>query len=181
MGQMPVAYQDWLQMPIVQDATEEVIDGEVIVIAPRRLPHATILVNLWRELNLQLNDSRHHVFVGNFGLVISEDPLICRNPDLVVYDVETMSEKDGYLRSAPLLAIEDPDPNYSRVTIERKLQDYQTIGTPEVWVTTPTDRTVEVFRLEDGVLQHAEILATGILRPRAFPEVAIDIESIWRD
>jgi Uma2 family endonuclease len=176
-----LAYQDWLQMPIIQDATEEVIDGEVIVTPPRRLPHADILGNICRQLMLQLDDSRHHVFTGNFGVVISEDPLTCRNPDLVVYDRETAREKDGYLRSAPLLAIEDPDPSDERVTIDRKLQDYASIGTPEVWVISPKDHAVEVFHLENGALDRTAILTTGILKPRAFPHVEVNIAQIWPD
>jgi Uma2 family endonuclease len=181
MGMMPVAYRDWLEMPVVEDATEEVIDGEIILIPPRRLPHASILGNLCWALVRQLPESEYHVLVGNFGLVVSEEPLVCRNPDLVVYRGDSFVEKDGYFRSAPLLAVEDPDPADSRVRIERKLQDYSSIGTPEVWVLNPREQSVEVFYLQNGGLISAAVVKDGVLKPRGFPHVQIDIAQIWPD
>jgi Uma2 family endonuclease len=180
MGMMPVAYQDWLQMPTVQDATEEVLDGEMIIIPPRRLPHASILSDLDWALMQQLSEDEYEILCGNFGLVISQEPLTCRNPDLVVYRRGSEAIKDGYFRSGPLPAVEDPDPEESRVPIERKLQDYANVGTTEVWVLKPPSRTVEVYYLQES-LRPAAILTAGVLKPCAFPHVQIDIAQIWPD
>lgn len=176
-----VKYEDWLRMPVVQDAYEEVIDGEMIIIPPRKRPHASILKNVWRELAEQLPEFEYHVFVGNFGLVVSEDPLVCRNPDLAVFERATTAVKDGYYRSAPLLAVEDPDPEDPRIPIERKLQDYASLGTPEVWVLHPDAGAVEVFQLASGLLASTARYSSGLLKPRAFPNVQIPISRIWLD
>jgi Uma2 family endonuclease len=55
------------------------------------------------------------------------------------------------------------------------------IGVPEVWVISPEARTVEVLHLENGYLHRAQILAEGVLTPRLFPRVTVDIAGIWPD
>src|SRR3954452_17842983 len=95
-----VTYEEWLEMPTVEDGIEEVVDGEIILMPPAKLRHAFIIENIATPLRPQL-DQRYHVLTGSFGIVISEKPLTCRNPDLAVIERASMAEKDGYLRSAP--------------------------------------------------------------------------------
>jgi Uma2 family endonuclease len=52
---------------------------------------------------------------------------------------------------------------------------------PEVWVISPEARTVEVLYLENGYLHSTQILAHGALTPKLFPNVAVDIATIWPD
>ena len=100
---------------------------------------------------------------------------------IAVFDRTTIIEENGYYHSAPQLAIEVLWPSETRRMTERELRDYGDIGTSEVWVVSPEASTVEVLRLEDGHLRRAAILAEGILKPRAFPNVQVDISSIWPD
>ena len=46
-----VTYEEWLEMPVVEDAREEVVDGEIIFMPPAKLLHARIAARL-------VNDSR---------------------------------------------------------------------------------------------------------------------------
>jgi Uma2 family endonuclease len=41
-----VTYEEWLHMPIVEDAIEEVVNGEVRIMPPNRWKHAVIVENL---------------------------------------------------------------------------------------------------------------------------------------
>jgi Uma2 family endonuclease len=171
-----VTYEEWLQMPEVDDAIEEVIDGEIILMPPNKAVHALIADFISDELKRQLDRSQYLILTTNFGLIISERPLTCRVPDVAVLD--RALPKDGYFRFAHI-AVEVLSPSETRRTIERKLQDYETIATPEVWVINPQDRAVEVFLLQNGILERSAILTDGILKPRAFPHVEIDIAQIW--
>ena len=45
----------------------------------------------------------------------------------------------------------------------------------------PGGRTVEVLHLQDGRLQRVALLAEGVLKPREFPHVQVDIDQIWPD
>jgi Uma2 family endonuclease len=174
-----VTYEEWLNMPIVEDATEEVIDGEIIIMPPAKLPHARITANLLRALLNQFDGDRFDALTGSFGLVIRKQPLTCRNPDLAVFDRDTGVEESGYYHSAPQLAVEVLSPSETRLRKERKLRDYESIGTPEVWVIDPPARAVEILQLQAGRLCTTPVLREGILKPMALPHVQIDIAQIW--
>jgi Uma2 family endonuclease len=92
-----------------------------------------------------------------------------------------MIERDGYVHSAPQLVVEVLSPGNTRRERERKLADYASLGVPEMWVVSPEARTVEVLYLESGFLRSALILAQGVLEPKQFPGVQIQIAGIWPD
>src|SRR5689334_24460767 len=163
----PVTYEEWLEMPEVEDGIEEVIDGEIIFIPPAKNLHARIVNRLISELLQQLNSKEYFVFTGSFGLVIREKPLTCRNPDLAVFQRATLVQKDGYMRPPPQLAVEVLSPSERRSFTARKLQDYEDVKTPEVWVISPRDRTVEIYLLEGETLERTAIVSAGLLKPQA--------------
>jgi Uma2 family endonuclease len=52
---------------------------------------------------------------------------------------------------------------------------------PELWIISPEAQTIEVILLEKGKLVTHEVVAQGQLSPQRFPDVAVDILSIWPD
>ena len=176
-----VTYEEWLRMPEVTDAIEEVVNGEIRVMPPAKLKHAMIVERIHSALKSQLDTSRIYVFTGSFGLIIRKAPLTSRIPDVAVFELATLIEQDGYIHSAPQLLVEVLSPANTRRERGEKLADYASIGVPEVWVVSPEARTVEVLYSEDGYLRRAQILASGILTPKLFPNVSVDIASIWPD
>jgi Uma2 family endonuclease len=174
-----VTYEEWLQMPIV-DGREEVVNGEIRIMPPNKMPHPRVVDNLTAAFHRQLDRSATHLFASVFGLVVRREPLTCRAPDIAVFDRSTMVEQDGYVHSAPQLAIEVLSPSETRKEISEKLRDYLSIGTVEVWLVSPEARIVEVLVLEDGKFRRSAILE-GILKPKHFPTVQIDISEIWPD
>jgi Uma2 family endonuclease len=52
----------------------------------------------------------------------------------------------GWARIAPDLAVEVVSPNDNAYQLEEKLEDYQKVGVPLVWVIHPNSRTVRVYR-----------------------------------
>jgi Uma2 family endonuclease len=176
-----VTYEEWLRMPEVQDAIEEVVNGELRIMPPNKWNHAIVVQKLFNTLAAQLDQRKFVVVITNFGLIIRQSPLTSRVPDLAVFDLSTMVEQDGYIHSAPQLAMEVLSPANTRREREEKLNDYAAIGTPEVWVISPEAKTVEVLLLEDGRLRRSTILAEGALQPARFPGVEIDIADIWPD
>jgi Uma2 family endonuclease len=176
-----VTYEEWLQMPIVQDMREEVVSGEIRYVPPCKDPHVLVVENVHDDLRAQLDRKLFRIPTGSFGLVIRKEPLTCRNPDLVVFERAAMVVLDGYYWSPPQLVVEVISPSETRKMKEEKLRDYESIGVPEVWLFTPDGRTAEIQFLENGKLRRVAILAEGILRPRALPGVEIDISKIWPD
>jgi Uma2 family endonuclease len=127
-------------------------------------------------------DSREVLVLATvFGLVIRKAPLTSRVPDVAVFKTSTMIEQDGYVHSAPQLVVEVLSPGNTRRERERKLADYASLGVPEMWVVSPEARTVEVLYLESGFLRSAQALTQGVLEPKHFPGVQIQIAGIWPD
>jgi Uma2 family endonuclease len=176
-----VTYEEWLRMPEVTDAIEEVVDGEIRIMPPNKWEHALIARNICKALDAQLDAREALVLDTVFGLVIRKAPLTSRIPDVAVFQKSTIIEQDGYIHSAPQLVVEVLSPGNTRRERERKLTDYASLGVPEMWVVSPEARTVEVLYLESGFLRSAQALTQGVLEPKHFPNVHIQIAGIWPD
>jgi Uma2 family endonuclease len=176
-----VTYEQWLRMPEVTDFIEEVVDGEILISPPNKWEHALIARNICKALDAQLDAREALVLDTVFGLVIRKAPLTSRVPDVAVFLKSTIIERDGYIHYAPQLVVEVLSPGNTRRERERKLADYASLGVPEMWVVSPEARTVEVLYLENGFLRSAQALTQGVLEPRQFPGVQIQIAEIWPD
>ncbi len=175
-----VTYEEWLEMPAVEDGIEEVVDGEIRVMPPPFLIHALVVRAVWLALEASLRGQNAIALGSDFGLVIRRAPLSTRVPDVAVFQTTTIVERDGYIHSAPQLIVEVLSPANTRREREAKLRDYAALGVPEVWVLSPEAATAEVLILEGG--QYAsQVLRHGVLQPKLFPDVKIEVDSIWPD
>ena len=176
-----VTYEEWLRMPEVSDAIEEVVNGEIRIMAAPSWKHSEIVDNLSYLIASQVDRRKVKVKASLFNLIIRRQPLTAREPDLAVFHASTIVEQDGRIHSAPQLIVEVLSPANTRRERQEKLEDYASLGVPEVWVMAPEGRTVEVLYLEEGQLRRHAILADGVLKPRHFPDVQINIAEIWPD
>jgi Uncharacterized protein conserved in cyanobacteria len=176
-----ITYEEWLTMPEVQDAIEEVVNGEIVTMPPPKSHHGDIVESLADILRRQIDLAQIRLRVSTFGLVIRHSPLSMRVPDLAMYRKANVVEHDGYIHSAPELVVEVLSPANTRSEREAKLLDYESIGVAEVWVISPEARTFEVLQLKDGKLATTALLREGQLRPVQFPHVTVDIASVWPD
>jgi Uma2 family endonuclease len=173
-----LSYEEWLTLPEVE-GVEEVVNGEIRKMPPNKLPHAYTVENLADLLKAAVNRRTVQVLVTTFGLVIRREPLSTRVPDIAVFIRSHVIERDGYIHSAPELVVEVLSPANTRSERSEKLQDYESLGVPEVWVVSPEAQTVEVLLLKDGRLATTSLLREGQLKPTRFPEASVDITAIW--
>jgi Uma2 family endonuclease len=173
-----LTYEEWLTLPEVE-GVEEVVNGEIQTMPPDKIPHAYTVENLADLLKAALDRSIVRVLVTTFGLVIRRQPLTTRVPDIAVFIRSNVVEHDGYIHSAPELVVEVLSPANTRSERAEKLQDYESLGVPEVWVVSPEAQTVEVLLLKDGRLATNSLLREGQLKPTRFPEASVDIAAIW--
>jgi Uma2 family endonuclease len=176
-----VTYEEWLRMPEVSGLREEVVNGEIRIMPPPKLKHGLIVRRLCKAFDSQTDDRQVLVLDVDFGLVTRREPLTTRVPDLAVFEWSTVVERDGYIHSAPQLAVEALSPSNTRRERDEKLADYATLGIPEVWIIAPEGRTVEVLYLENGQFRGHAVLTDGILTPKHFPGVEVRISEIWPD
>jgi len=152
-----LTYDEWLGMPVVQDGTDEVVNGELRFMPPTRYPRAEIIRRVNASLSSQINAKHVGILGSNFGLMISRKPLTCRCPDFVMFRREEMRIEDGLYWSAPGLIVEVLSPSEDR--LEERIADYAAIGVPEVWLVSPEAEAVEIRLLKDGKLERSAILA----------------------
>jgi Uma2 family endonuclease len=175
-----ITYEEWLNMPAVQDGVDEIVDGEYRLTPPVRYAHAEILRRLNRLFDRQVDETKVAIYDSNFGLLISQNPLICRSPALAVYFVAEIKIQDGLFCSPPGLIVEVLSPSETRSRKDEKLHDYAALGVPEAWIISPEAETIEVRELHEGRLQRTAIIAEGELRPTRFPNVSIPVSaSLW--
>lgn len=67
-----VTYEEWLEMPEAKD--EEVVNGEIVVMAAAKRPHARIIAKLNASIVQQMDLSRFDVLTGSFAIVIRLAP-----------------------------------------------------------------------------------------------------------
>jgi Uma2 family endonuclease len=176
-----VTYEEWLNMPEVQDAIEEVVNGEIHIIPAPKFEHALVVNALRDALAVQIDRKAVLVLDTQFGLIIRRAPLTSRVPDLALFRKSSMVVVDGYIHSAPELVVEVLSPANRRSEREEKLRDYESIGVPEIWVVSPESQTFEVLLLKEAKLTTVALLREGTLRPTQFPEVTVDIATVWHD
>jgi Uma2 family endonuclease len=174
-----VTYEEWLRMPPVEDGTDEVVKGELRFMPPTHSPHAEIIQELIQQLIPQLDLKKAKILGSNFGLLITREPLTCRSPDLALYWRERDRVEDGLHHEAPDLIVEVLSPSENRGRKEGKIEDYASIGTPEVWLVSPEAQSVEIRLLEAGKLVRKAILVDGTLEPSRFPGVSLATSSIF--
>ena len=163
-----VTYEEWLNMTVVEDAVEEVVNGEVRILPPNKWKHALIVENLSEALKSKLDRKAARVVGSVFGLIIRKKPLTSRVPDLAVFLKQNIVEQDGYIHSAPELVVEVLSPANARRDMADKIRDYESIGVPELWIISPEAQTIEVILLENGKLVTHNVLAQGQLRRSVF-------------
>jgi len=173
-----LTYEEWLKLPEVE-GIEEVVNGEIRIMPPNKTLHADIVENLADLLKAAIDRKTTQVRISNFGLVVREDPLTTRVPDIAVFLRANVIERDGYVHSAPKLVVEVLSPAKTRAEREEKLRDYASLGVPEVWVVSPEARSVEVLLWKQGTLATTSLLREGQLKPIKSPNAAIEIADIW--
>jgi Uma2 family endonuclease len=174
-----VTYEEWLNMPVVEDAIEEVVNGEVRIVPPNKWKHAVIVENLSEALKSQVDRKAVRVVGSVFGLIVRKTPLTSRVPDLAVFLKQNIVEQDGYIHSSPELVVEVLSPANTRREMTGKIRDYESLGVPELWIISPEAQTIEVVLLENGKLVTHGVVTHGQLSPQRFPRVAVEVSSIW--
>src|SRR6266849_5999831 len=147
-----VTYEEWLNMPVVDDAIEEVVNGEIRIMPPNKWKHTIIVGNLSDALKAQVDQKAVRVVTAVFGLIIRKTPLTSRVPDLAVFIKQNIVEQDGYIHSVPELVVELLSPANTRRLMNQKIRDYESVAAPELWIISAEAQTVEVLLLKNGKL-----------------------------
>jgi Uncharacterized protein conserved in cyanobacteria len=137
----------------------ELIEGEIFMSRAPGLTHQRIIVNLLAFFLKYLDQNRIGEVIITPGVIFNEYNGVI--PDIVFMSNERRDEIASTERvtGAPDLVIEIVSPGAENERRDRviKRQLYSKFGVEEYWVVYPGSRSVEIYRLQDHVL---ELIAT---------------------
>jgi Uma2 family endonuclease len=177
-------YGDYLTWS--DSSNSELIGGAVYVREPpaRVLSHQTIVVGLCHQAVSALEHTPCRVFVAPVDVLLPKateaddqiDTVV--QPDVLI--VSDLQKIDGRrIRGAPDWIAEVLSPNTARYDRTVKLRAYERAGVREAWLVHPTDRTVAIYRLEEGHYGRASLLELKGQTPlTAVPGVTIDWDRV---
>jgi Uma2 family endonuclease len=138
----------------------ELIEGEIFVSRAPSILHQSISRNLLADLTIYLRQNPIGKAWATAGVIFSDFNGII--PDIVFATNERLKQimVGERLTGAPELMIEilSPGPENAKRDRVVKRQLYGKYGVQEYWIVDPENRTVEVYRLHEQLLDLAIIL-----------------------
>jgi Uma2 family endonuclease len=153
----------------------ELIEGEIVKMPPIGPEHAGVVT--W------LNDL---LTLGLYGkaMLRVQSPVRLRGHSEPQPDIAIVRTRDDYYRQAHpgpedvLLIVEVAD---TTVRYDREIKTllYASHGIPEVWLLDLIEKRLEVYHgPEGGEYRHVDYYRSGTVCPKAFPDLAVDLESL---
>jgi Uma2 family endonuclease len=177
---------DYLAMPETT-RPQEAVEGELVIL-PTPLPvHQLKVLQVARVLEDHVRPAGIGlVFPSPLDVLIREEPLTTRQPDLFVVSTEELGRHPDYettlpMRARPLLVVELLSPSNSPRQMADRLADYAAIRVGEVWLISLGERTVEVLCLSGGSYLRAGLFRGGeLIRSSALPALSLRAEELLR-
>jgi Uma2 family endonuclease len=145
------------QTPEYEDLHVELIEGEIEEMAPAGGEHGVITVKMTVRVGgfVEANDLGY-VTAAETGYVlhrrtVGKDTVLAPDMGFVAKQRATEGLPKQFVPFAPDLAVEVISPSESYTKVARKVALYLRYGTRLVWVIDPSNKTVQVHALEDGV------------------------------
>ena len=162
---------------LTEDSRVELLEGELIEMAPIGGAHMAVVNRLTRLLVLA---------VGDLGVVSVQNPVRLPphsepQPDLAILRPRTGNDAravPGAEDALLLIEVADTTLAYDRTV---KLPLYAKCGIPESWIVNLQLRCIEVYRepMADGYARKTEIEFHGSATPLAFPEVCVAVAEVF--
>jgi Uma2 family endonuclease len=178
-------YADYLTWS--RNSGDELIDGVAYIKEPPAPSwiHQGMVTELGRQVGNALEDSLARVAVAPVDVRLP-------NPDQQGDEVDTVVQPDVLIvcdqrkidsrgiRGAPDWIAEVLSPSTASYDQIVKIPAYERAGVPEVWLIHPMDRTVAIYRLEDGRYGRPTLLELkGRTQLSAVPAVTIDWDRLF--
>ena len=146
-----------------RDGRYELVDGEVVEMAPVRRRHGRTAMNI----GAAFHNYCRHTGVGwsevEVGYRVRSGPDTVRGPDVSLVlseDPEEDEQDSGFVIGAPDIAVEVVSPSNTTAELEREVEEYLAAGSQRVWVAHPSTRSVTVHRADGATITYAADVIT---------------------
>ena len=174
-----ISAEEWERMVALsvfdQDERLELIDGEIIQMAPIGHRHGACVSQINKHLVIGIGDRALVWVQGPARLSIDSVP----EPDLAL--LRPRSYRTRSPRPDDILLIVEVAESSLRYDRTRKLRLYARAGVPEYWVVSVDDEWIEVYRSPSGDA-YTEIHRAGRgerIAPLGFADVTIDVGDVF--
>ena len=163
------------------DGRYELVDGEVVELAPANEQHGAAALNIGTAFNLYSRQNGIGRASVETGYVLRQGPDTVRGPDVSFTAIgkdEWGSLGSRFSREIPDIAVEVYSPSNTAAEMARKVREYLAAGSQRVWVAYPSTRSVVVHR-PDGTT----ITYTGgdvITDEELLPGFSLPLSDIFR-
>lgn len=146
--QTALTLDQFLALSETEDGTHyELSEGELITLPPPGYRHGVIEANVAGILRAKLDCKKYIIAGGDAGFILKSEPssATIRGADVAVNKRETIGAipETGYLAQAPVVAVEVVSP--TAMDMERKVSQYLSAGSMEVWLLYPDTQRLHVF------------------------------------
>ena len=150
-GTKPVTAEDlFLMMHDDAGKRYELVRGELQEVPPAGGYHGNVAFTIASVIGDHIRGKDLGAgFTAETGFVTGRAPDSVRAPDVAFVSKERLAggrAPDGFVQSAPDLAVEVVSPSDSAAAIHEKVREYFDAGTRLVWVVYPGTRSVTVHR-----------------------------------
>ena len=153
----------------------ELLDGEIILMAPIGKHHAKAVRRLARKLNavfadVSIVDSQNAIVLDDFS-----EP----QPDILLLRLE-IDDTDELPRPEDILLVIEVADSTLRFDSTTKLRAYARAGLAEYWIVNLAERAVDIYRNPTGAgyAEHFRRERADTLAPAAFPDRTIAVADI---
>ena len=169
-------YHRLVDQGILDDQPVELLAGEIVVMSPEGVPHASISVDAGEYLMRLLGERAQVRQAKPITLTaVDSEP----EPDLAVVERLGPAYRDHHPYPENVFwLIEYANTSLSK-DLDQKKRLYAEAGIPEYWVVNLRDMTVLVFRDPGaGTYQTEQTLDGGVIHPLALPGVAVSVSRL---
>ena len=170
-----LAYQD----DLIAKRREELIGGEVFLMAPASTNHVLVSGNVYRIFGNYLKGKKCVPFMDGVKVFLTEQDHFV--PDMMVVCNPDKIKPDG-IHGAPDLVVEILSPSTMRNDKTRKKEVYAKCGVLEYWIISPGDKAVEQYLLLDGnlILNSIYVLPPDWMPARMTEEERAEVETHFK-
>ena len=160
-----------------EDDRVELLDGQIMVMAPIGENHRTVVDSL-AEVFTDQRRSRYRVAVQNPLRIDNQDE---PQPDIVLYDRSVIGHHPTPLDVFLIVEVADTSLDYDQ---RSKMPVYATAGIKEVWIIDLSNYSVQTYRdAYTSIRRYATIethTRTSWISPLAFPDVRVCLNDLLR-
>jgi Uma2 family endonuclease len=164
-----ITLEEFQRMPEEDEFLIELVRGRVVREPRPGIQHGRVTAELGSRIYACASERGLGITVIGTGFLLSVDPPTVRGPDVAFVAAENLpggSIPQGFLTTAPHLAVEVVSPSNTAAEIQEKVLEYLANGTRLVWVVDPVTRSVAAYRsredirllTEGDVLEGADVL-----------------------